>query len=118
MKPGDLALILVLAALNAAAFAHLYGAAPGADARIYGPRGEVAAVRLDSARQIQVAGALGTSVIEVGAGRARFLYSPCRRKLCLHGGWVGRAGARLACLPNRVALRVESGAPAFDSINY
>ena len=118
IRRGDIVLILALAALDAAAFLHVYGEGPGASARIYGPQGEVAQVSLDHDHQVHVAGALGESVVEVGGGRVRFLRSPCRRKLCLHGGWVDQAGARLACLPNRVAIRVEAAVHAFDSLNY
>lgn len=119
IKRGDVALIMVLAMLDAVAFVRVYhGGDPGADARIYGPEGEVASVALHQERQVQVTGTLGTSVIEVGGGRVRFLHSPCRRKLCLHSGWADRAGAHLACLPNRVAVRVEAAARSFDSFNY
>lgn len=118
IRPGDVALILALAVLDAAAFVLVYHGDPGTDVHIYGPEGEVASVALHQERQVQVTGTLGVSVIEVGGGRVRFLHSPCRRKLCLHGGWVDQAGARLACLPNRVAVRVEAAARSFDSLNY
>ena len=115
MKKGDLVLILVLAGLHGAAL--FTGGGAARNAHILSPQGEQL-LSLQQPRQLRVAGALGDTVLEVRDGKVRFLESPCRRKYCIHGGWIGRAGARLVCLPNKVAVLAGAAASGFDSLNY
>ena len=69
-------------------------------------------------RTIQVAGPLGSSIIEISDGRTRFISSPCTTKACLHTGWLSRVGEFAACLPNRVSLTLAGRHPDFDTINF
>ena len=69
-------------------------------------------------RIIEIAGPLGNSTIEINDGRTRFISSPCRTKVCIHGGWLSRIGEFAACIPNRVSLTLAGRHPEFDAINF
>ena len=62
-------------------------------------------------RELRVGGPLGESVLHLGPEGVRFLSSPCPLQLCVRSGRVVRPGALVACLPNRVAVRVLGGVP-------
>lgn len=95
-----------------------------------GPGGEVivfvnaerhASWPLDQDRQIKVQGVKGASVIQIEGGAVRFVSSPCTHKLCIRSGWLRRAGAATACLPNQVSLLVtgvKSIGQGYDAINF
>jgi len=72
------------------------------------------------ARDVDVEGREGISVIRIESGRARFLHAPCRNQICVHAGWQDHAGDAAACLPNRVSLRLLGGesADAVDGISF
>ena len=63
-----------------------------------------------------IAGPLGDSLIEIKDHRARFIQSPCPKKICLHFGWLRYAGDFAACLPNHISIQVTG--QRYDSINY
>ncbi len=59
-------------------------------------------------RIIEAKGILGISRIEITAGRARFLESPCRNKTCVQCTPISRQDEWIACLPNKVFIRIET----------
>ncbi|MDW7711860.1 MAG: NusG domain II-containing protein [Deferrisomatales bacterium] len=61
---------------------------------------------LAGSRELAVDGPLGTTRVRLDAGAVRVEDSPCPDKLCVAAGPVTRPGQVVACLPNRVALRV------------
>jgi len=69
-------------------------------------------------RTLRLTGALGTSIIEISDGRARFKASPCPTQACVHSGWLTRSGEFSACLPNRISLELVSKHPYYDAINF
>ena len=69
-------------------------------------------------RHVQLAGPIGESIIEIRAGQARFLDSPCPGKVCVHSGWLREAGQLAACLPNRISIQLLGSRPRFDAINF
>ena len=68
---------------------------------------------LEDKRHLVVAGPLGDTHIEISGGEARVTASPCRDKICIIGGWIDSTGEWLACLPNRIFIRIE-GSPHSD----
>lgn len=73
---------------------------------------------LQQARKIHVHGKLGEAVVHIANGKARFVHSPCKRKYCVHHGWLKNAGHVAMCLPNRVVLTLIGETPLFDTLNY
>lgn len=64
---------------------------------------------LDQDAQIVVQGPLGSTVIGVHGGRVHIESSPCDNQTCVTMGWIGEEGGWVACLPNRVFVRVQKG---------
>jgi hypothetical protein len=69
-------------------------------------------------RQVQVTGPIGESTIEIRAGQARFLSSPCPGQVCVHSGWLREAGQLAACLPNRISIQLLGSRLRFDATNF
>ncbi len=61
---------------------------------------------LDQAQQVDLQGPLGTTVLQIDNGAARVLQSPCPQKICIGLGEARLAGDLLACVPNRLVVRI------------
>jgi hypothetical protein len=53
-----------------------------------------------------VSGPLGITIVRIGDGAAWIEDSPCRDKLCVASGRISKPGQWIACLPNKVFLRI------------
>lgn len=62
---------------------------------------------LEADRDVPVPGPLGTTVVELRGGSARFLSSPCPNQTCVHAAAISSPGQWSACLPNKVLIRVD-----------
>ena len=118
MKPGDWAVLLLLAAVTAALapVAFTGGAAEKAVVRRDGV--VVAELPLTQARRVEVQGALGTSVIEVQPGRARVAADPGPRQYCVRQGWLTQPNAIAICAPNHLSLSIAGRSAGHDSLAY
>lgn len=116
---GD-ALVVAACAAAVLASATAFGPARGVArvALIETRDGQSARMALDHDATLSIVGRRGPSTIEVRAGRARFVDSPCPQKLCVRAGWLERAGDSSACVPNGVSLRLLGDDPAYDAITY
>lgn len=65
---------------------------------------------LDSERTVKIPGAMGVTEIAVSASGVQVLDSPCQNKLCMSSGVIKSPGEFIACVPNRVFIRISSGA--------
>ncbi len=72
---------------------------------------------LDANREIDVAGPLGTTKVEIQGKVARVEDSPCANKTCIAMGGIASAGQWVACLPNKVLVRIEGGASDGQSVD-
>ncbi|MEZ5615327.1 MAG: NusG domain II-containing protein [Rhodocyclaceae bacterium] len=118
MKPGDWAVLFAFAAATAALapIAFSGGAAEKAVVRRDGV--VVAELPLTQARRIEVAGALGISVIEVQPGRARVASDPGPRQYCVRQGWLSQPNAIAICAPSHISLSIAGRASSHDSLSY
>ena len=87
------------------------GRGSGAAVRITGDGGFERLVPLGSDVTVEVAGPLGTTVVEVADGEARVLSSPCPHELCVKMGAVRTLGRAVVCVPNRVVVTVVGDGP-------
>lgn len=78
----------------------------------------VAEYPLDAARRLEVAGPIGSTVIEIQPGRARVLADPGPRQYCVRQGWLTQANAIAICAPNHVSLALTGRQAGYDSLNY
>lgn len=119
IRPGDMVLVLLCAALVGAAYHVAWQ--PGEKARaamIRSPGEPGRRISLESEREVTVPGPRGPTRIAVRPGGARFLSSPCPAKYCIHAGWLDRAGDFAACLPNGISLTLLGGREGYDGIGY
>ncbi len=72
---------------------------------------------LNESRIIEVQGKLGVVSISIEGGKARFLDSPCKNKLCIGSAPIGVTGEWSACLPSGVFIRVEGDADEDDEFD-
>ena len=91
--------------------------APGQIVRIETDGTLFQSVSLFENRTIAVPGPLGKTLVEIRDGRARIVASPCANKLCVNAGSIALTGHIIACIPNKVVVRITGGPPAaYDAI--
>ncbi len=74
---------------------------------------------LDQDRVERVRGPLGDTIVVIRDGAARVESSPCPDKLCVLAGAISRPGQWVACLPNKVMVRIGgSGAGKVDDVSF
>jgi hypothetical protein len=76
----------------------------------------VAQIKLGHEDYITVQGALGPVLIAVDGSGIRILDSRCPNKLCIRKGAVSQAGDWIACVPNKLVIRIE-GDSGVDAIS-
>jgi hypothetical protein len=70
-------------------------------------------------RREAVTGPLGETIVVISGGKARVEDSPCPDKLCVHMPAISKPGQWIACLPNRVFVRVRgSSGEKIDDLSY
>jgi hypothetical protein len=63
---------------------------------------------LDADKILQIEGPLGDTEIHISDGKAWVADSPCRDKICTSSAPISKSGQWIACMPNRIFIRVES----------
>ena len=88
----------------------VYGASGGPElVSVRSPEG-VWVYPLGTGREFAVSGPLGQTHVVIRGDSVFVTDSPCRDKLCVSMGRVTRRGGWIACLPNRVLVKVEAAA--------
>lgn len=95
--------LTAVVALSAYAYS---GAEAGSQVRIRGPE-ETYLYPIGTETDLFVKGPLGETHVEISDGSVHVVSSPCRDKICLQAGYVSRAGEWIACLPNKVFVKIE-----------
>ena len=118
LRPGDWLVALAAAAAVGASFPLLWRGGPADKAVVKRDGQVVAELPLNVARRIEVAGALGITVIEISPGRARVVTDPGPRQYCVKQGWLSQANAVAICAPNHVTLALVGRGGGDDSLSY
>ena len=118
LRPGDWGLVTVSAVLVAVSFPLVWQSGAAEKAVVKRDGEVVAEIDLARKRTLQVAGAIGTTVIAVEPGRARVAADPGPRQYCVRQGWLKRPGEIAICAPNHVSLQIAGRRSGFDSIAY
>lgn len=113
---ADLLVICAAVLLVGGLYARFWSSAQATTLEVRDAEGHVQLVDLSRDTEIHVHGPYGESVIQVQGGKARFISSPCRNKLCIGFGWLGHAGEAAACLPNGVLIHMLGDEPRYDAI--
>ena len=82
-------------------------------AHITGPGGEWIEP-LDKDKEIDVEGPLGITKVKIAGGAASVIDSPCANKLCISQGAASKPNQWIACLPNKVFVKIEGRTPSKD----
>ncbi len=106
--------LIVIALLGLVAVRYMAG---GVDTVVVQADGkEVFRVPLADDGRLSADGPRGKTEIEIKDGRVRVIDSPCRRKTCVHTGWIDKAYQTIVCMPNRVVIRL-TGSSDSDGID-
>lgn len=107
MTRADRLIIAVLAALALVAWplASAVAGAEGGSAVINGPGGQTT-VPLSSDADYHIAGAVSEVIVRVSGGSVCVVDSGCPGQTCVHTGGISAAGEVIACVPNRVVVRI------------
>ncbi|GJL77527.1 MAG: hypothetical protein NPINA01_05160 [Nitrospinaceae bacterium] len=103
---GDKILIVCFIFLNVFLFIKMGNGTAGDWVVIEVDQREVSRYPLSDDRVVPVKGRLGITQVKIEKGKARILHSPCKNKICIKSGDIQYADRLIACLPNRVVVRV------------
>lgn len=120
MTRGDLIVIAASALLVVGSFGWLWTPGAGGEwVEIQTGDGPAQRFSLWEPRHVDVRGSRGETRVDIEAGRARVVDSPCDDRICLLAGWLERVGDTTACLPNGVVVTIAGRAGTrFDAINF
>ena len=99
-----IALLTSIAVIGAFSLA-VYSEEPEKQVSIMSNEGEFV-YPLDVDRELTLRGPLGTTEIEIRAGRVRVASDPGPQQICVREGWIDRSGQWLACLPSRIFVLI------------
>jgi len=103
---GDKILILFFVLINAFLFMKMGVGTKGDWVVIEMNQREISRHRLNENRVIPIKGKLGITEVEIANGKARIRHSPCKNKVCIKAGDIQYADRLIACIPNRIVVRV------------
>ncbi len=106
----DRGIVIVLALACAASFWGLGKAPRGAEVVVEREGSVVFRAPLGTDRTVTLEGPLGKTVLSIRDRQACILSSPCPHKVCMGMGHIAQQGELLACVPNRVLVRVSGEA--------
>jgi hypothetical protein len=107
LRPFDCLAVLLSVAVVGAFSVYAYAGKGRTGDVVIEAAGERWIYSLASNRREEVRGPLGTTTVVIRDGKAAVVDSPCPDKLCIHMPPVSRPGQWIACLPNRVFVRVR-----------
>jgi len=105
----DLAAILLSLLFIGALSASVYLARGGDPNVVLEAAGSQWIYPLKADRRLRVEGPLGEELIQIANRQVFVVSSPCPNKLCILQGKISRPGQWIACLPNKVFIRIEAG---------
>jgi hypothetical protein len=118
VRGGDWLVVLAAIAAVAVSFPLMWRGGPAERVVIRLDGRIVAEYPLNATRTVEIAGPLGTTVVEIQPGRARVLADPGPRQYCVRQGWLVRANAVAICAPNHVSVGLAGGQPGYDSLTF
>lgn len=108
MTGGDWLIVLILLGTSLVGMA-LVAAAPAGTRVVVTSSGQTCFVApLDQPRIVDIEGPLGKTHLVIDEHGAQITSSPCSHKICINMGPVKRSGELLACVPNRILVRIDT----------
>ena len=115
LRPLDFAAAILAAAAIALSSASIMSGGGALRVVVSGDAGEWV-YPLDKEQVVGVDGPVGRTYVEIHGRAVHIESSPCRNQTCVAAGDIVSAGQWVACLPNRVFVRIEGG-EADDAID-
>jgi hypothetical protein len=106
LKVLDFAAILVSVAAIAAFSVLVYGEGGNSPRVMIEGSGKQWIYPLNADQRIEVPGPIGITVVRIHQGAVRVEKSPCKNQICVLAGDIHKTGDWLACLPNKVIVRI------------
>lgn len=117
MKPWDwVALVLSVAATAGFTSLFFLQSLGPAQIQVETPEG-LFLYPLDKNAEYSFQGPLGQTHLDVQDGQAFIHDSPCTNQLCVHMGSIRHSGQWVACLPNRIFVRIIGGQDRGDGVD-
>jgi hypothetical protein len=107
VRPLDIAAILGVACLVVFASMATYSSRALASRIVITNGSTTWTYSLSASGRVEVPGPIGTTVVEFHGGKVHIESSPCPTQSCVQMGDIDADGQWLACLPNRVFVRIE-----------
>lgn len=111
-RPLDRLVVALLLATCAALLVLLAPGAPGRTVIVERDGQVIFTAPLDRDRTFAVTGPLGVTRLAIRHGSVRVASSPCPHQVCVGMGAIDRVGQLLACVPNRLLIRIRGPQPA------
>jgi hypothetical protein len=121
LTPFDRKLLMVV--MVGIALSFLLPLSQGSGTRVVASSGDkiIFVAPLDQPRQVSLEGPLGITKVDIDDGRVKVISSPCPNKTCIRMGEARQAGDLIACVPNRLIIRIEGKnieeEPGYDLIS-
>lgn len=110
MTGGDWLIVISLLGISLSGIGWL-ATAPGGTRVVVTSGGQtVFSAPLDLPQSVDLDGPLGPTHLVIDDQGARITDSPCRAKICISMGPARHTGDLLACVPNRILVRIDSPA--------
>ena len=108
MTVGDWIIAVGLLAFSLIGIGWLATSAPGSRVVVTSGEQTCFVANLDQYGQTDLEGPLGKTRLVIDEHGAYVTGSPCPRKLCISMGPAKYSGDLLACIPNRIMVRIEN----------
>lgn len=107
-KPLDYAAFL-FALFTIGLFSYFAYATPGKERLVYIQSVDNEWVfPLEEERTLEIEGPIGSTEVHIHDGSVSVISSPCKEQICVSSGRISNPGTWIACLPNRVFVRIEA----------
>ncbi|PLX86074.1 MAG: hypothetical protein C0614_04005 [Desulfuromonas sp.] len=107
LTTGDLILVVTLALLGLSGLAWVLALPAGARLVVSDGESIIYTAGLDTPGEMDVTGPLGITRLAVDERGVRVLGSPCPLKICMGMGPIRHSNELIACIPNRILVRIE-----------
>lgn len=107
-KPFDLIPLFIALLVTVSFSVYAYGYSNEGGELVIETADEQWVYPLDDDWTVEITGPLGITVIRIADDKAWVVSSPCRDKICTASAPISSTGQWIACMPNRVFLRIES----------
>ena len=116
LRPFDIPVIVLALALTLVIALKVYSGGADSSRVIVRSPDRTWIFPIDADETVSVLGPLGETVVRIHNNRASIVSSPCSGQTCIAAGGLHRSGQWVACLPNRIFLRIE-GAIESDAVD-